>query len=825
MLQNDAVADFLTSKFNEVAEERNFPRKFLIHDGAYSHDDNSAYINGILTLQSPEVKPIINYFWAKCTYSLEFNLSLSTGFNRIKDLNSIISDVISNINGFQFDLGDGRAIFSVKLPTTTGLEIRKVLGQSVLPKLSIEVEYSSNRDGLRYEMALIDSIFDDGSINTRWFASQTEQQAYYNEKVANGGAPYCELMTPNLNSLTLTQQMYINDLRYYPPGTENVLDTNTILQKNYAIIRAVDKDNVPVSYYYYYVQSADLGPNNQPLFSLKMDTLQTFYFDPEIVFTDSLIKKAHLNRFIDNGDGSVSFNGNADSQLFECEDIPSLPKRLIKRSKLKFNFTGNSLVDEWLNENVAFWVYVYLDKNHEYTIQDPWGAGDIKTWNTTLSYNFPDGGRYSSGCGVVCYPVMKTNKYLLVRKQEADRQGDITINWSGLDNFENSNKPTIWEDDKYVEKDISYAPYFFNIKLSLIPPISSIYADAFLEDGNLVISAETGITDYQGFHIGYATAIATEERTNNKGAGLLTSINQRTGNFESDLYDAEVDFSFLKTEIVGTSRDLKFNPKLKGSKFCDLSIVSSSGESFSYDLQKLNGNSITFLYTEALQPEVTRYYARVKAPQGLYVEDTNNNYLGLVGSTDNAMAFANDAYSQFLANNKNFFLQSNLKIAENTGMAALGGAVAGGGALSAFSAAAGMVTSFIDRELTVDNLKNSPGMLKNANGNVLFNMMVDDLALYVEKNSAIDNELAMADDIMYMNGFTLNRLGNVKDYDNIRKYFNYVQAEIETINGVSLSNNAREDLRQRFRNGVRFWNSDNVQYDLENYENWLEDVN
>ena len=75
---------------------------------------------------------------------------------------------------------------------------------------------------------------------------------------------------------------------------------------------------------------------------------------------------------------------------------------------------------------------------------------------------------------------------------------------------------------------------------------------------------------------------------------------------------------------------------------------------------------------------------------------------------------------------------------------------------------------------------------------------------------------------MFINGFNYEILDNIKNYDHIRKYFNFVQAEVENIVGISISNNAREDLRQRFRNGVRFWNSDNIQYDLENYEIWLE---
>lgn len=77
-------------------------------------------------------------------------------------------------------------------------------------------------------------------------------------------------------------------------------------------------------------------------------------------------------------------------------------------------------------------------------------------------------------------------------------------------------------------------------------------------------------------------------------------------------------------------------------------------------------------------------------------------------------------------------------------------------------------------------------------------------------------------------GFTFSSIAQVKDYVHIRKYHNYIKAQLQSING-NLSNAARSELRQRFANGVRFWNRQNesdefiVTYEKENYELWLED--
>ena len=128
-------------------------------------------------------------------------------------------------------------------------------------------------------------------------------------------------------------------------------------------------------------------------------------------------------------------------------------------------------------------------------------------------------------------------------------------------------------------------------------------------------------------------------------------------------------------------------------------------------------------------------------------------------------------------------------------------------------------------------MKNAPDQLKNANGNVIFNMFCTDLGLYVEKYSALEGDLKTPNDFMNLYGFTFSSIANIKEKFNQnnhtymrffnRKYHNYIKAQLQSING-NLNNIARTDLRQRFANGIRFWNSDKVDYSYENYELWLE---
>ena len=127
-------------------------------------------------------------------------------------------------------------------------------------------------------------------------------------------------------------------------------------------------------------------------------------------------------------------------------------------------------------------------------------------------------------------------------------------------------------------------------------------------------------------------------------------------------------------------------------------------------------------------------------------------------------------------------------------------------------------------DLNIDNMKNAPTSVSNANGSAIFANTFEQYGVYVEIYEGINAELEIANDIMYRDGFTYNRFGNIKDFDNIRKYFNYIKAVIGNIGGIAISNNARNDLRQRFLNGVRFWNTDTIDYSKENIEKSIEIV-
>lgn len=707
--------------------------------------------------------------------------------------------------------------------------------------------YNSAENGPKYYIALIDFPFDMQGDDTRFFNSTTEQVDYFEDKAKNSSAPFVEIEAPNLDSLVITKQVYGKSGAPWASQFDFV-------NKNYAVIKAVSEDKT--YYFYYFITNSTIGADGFVTVDLKLDSVQTYFFDENITFSDCLIERAHLNRFVpvDGDPTKVKFVTDPASKIYNAEAGLNFPKRLVKRDKIKLRYTSNDLVDEWLNENVAYWVYIFIDPTHRFKAR-------ISNQNksTALTMVETEFGRvsyfnilspFTGATNCISYPVYKNAD--ISKLNSPPKSNVIKIKGAinprdpssvqefipcslGRSEFEGENP----EDDSL---NVANKSYYYSIKISMIPPFDDTLVlgapGVFIDDNNnLIISSifyRESLDDLTT--IGHVCGIlgpnsnefrSSAIRTSDDYGLLFGSMQEQSSNKSFD-YKLPENAPFIKGEITKQQLpNLAYNPKLNGQNFKELVITASNGDKFAYDIQKLNQQVITFEYSEPIQPEVTKYYFRVQGRTGLYEEGTDENYTGLVGSTDNSLAYTNDQYAAFIANNKNFFMQSNMKIAlgagsgvADTATKALSGDFVGA-ATSALSTIKEATVSAIDRYMTVDNMKSAPDQLKNANGNVIFNMFAAELGLYVEKYSALEGDLKTANDFMNLYGFAFSGVANVKDYANIRKFHNYVQAQLQSING-NISNVARTDLRQRFADGIRFWNQDTVEYKYENYEKWLE---
>lgn len=719
---------------------------------------------------------------------------------------------------------DGAA-FTKETPFTAKVSIYKSASStSAKPDASVyDVTFTdvwnAENQPLKYELALIDFPFDMQGDDTRYFNSVAEQSEYFEEKVAQSSAPFVEIPAPNLDGVVITKQIY-------SAPAPSALSQFDYASKNYAVIKVTSAEKT--YYFYYFIENSAIGADGQVLVDLKMDTVQTYFFREDISFSDCLIERAHLNRFVPvEGDPDrVKFVTDPASKIYNSEEGLNFPKRLVDRQKLKLRFTGNDEVDEWLNENVAYWVYVFIDPSHEYKLFQ-FTSSDS---STSKAVDMSDEGnitypiRMKGAANCICYPIYKGKRIKCAVSDSGNLVQEIFISSGAI---------------KYFEENNNDKSFYYSIKISMIPPFDIVSDNdySFNSDNNLVLNYSLSYIENAGVYPYIARCpsgqshynyIIRNHKDSLRASGLFLGSSQIKGTLQTFEYSLSENAPISKSDITTSQPpNLKFNHKLNSQNFKELVISASNGDTFAYDIQKLNDEKISFEYTEPITPEITKYYLRVKGGTGLYEDGTDENYTGLVGSTDNGLAYTNDQYANFIANNKNFFMQSNLKISANYlagGLKTVEKAFAKdyvSAVTSAISAKSDLAMSLIDRSLTIDNLKNAPDQLKNANGNVIFNLFTTDLGLYVEKHEALEGDLKTANDFMNLYGFTFSAIDNVRDYVHIRKYHNYIKAQLQSING-NLSNVARADLRQRFANGIRFWNSDKIDYSNENFELWLD---
>lgn len=533
MISNLKVAKILEDNLNEIGKSKECEFRIFAGTGKYKASDER--IQGVLNVNEGEIKPVEGYVNILYKASLEFPLSSMYGNSFVDDVNGILLDLTSTLNGKEQALDSGRATFVFSSPSIGNLQTRPVVGESVILSLNFTINYTENgvsakqkvwlldgvvlpylnesvdlektgevknvfgdkstqslptkqtkyfgftlpyktdnaacvqlqkdilsgdmqkiytlsyydgvaytenepftakvtlfrtgksgaqmpsnsefsiwfteaddpsKSRIKYEMALIDNQFDYNNVNTRWFNSQLEQQTWFENKISASNAPFKALKAPNINSLMNTQQIY-----FAPPN----IDLNSLLSKNYAVIKSTEGETT--KYYYYFILSSQVGSDNQIICDLKLDTIQTYRFDPNINIPPCLIRRAHLNRFIDNGDGTVSFDGTPESPLFEQEDLRNLAKILKTRKKINLNSSENSEIDSWVKENIYGWLYVYVQTNN---LTGNRGSGNDEMAKK-IKYNYGDNDGITSHYflapyAVFCAPILKKDCSIKIGK-------------------------------------------------------------------------------------------------------------------------------------------------------------------------------------------------------------------------------------------------------------------------------------------------------------------------------------------------------------------------------------------------------------------------
>ena len=539
-----------------------------------------------------------------------------------------------------------------------------------------------------------------------------------------------------------------------------------LLKCNYAVIQQLDDMDAVVDERYYFAYPVQ-DSGTQMIVRLSLDDIQTNYFAHKDTIAPCTIRRAHLDRWGEVKEGVVSFNTTPESPLYTDENM-NAPKYLKTRLNCEFNESNQPDVQSWLNEHILCWAYLFISTNNL--------TGMSEVLNLTYKFSKGQINNYNAPYAVICAPVMRSG-FIMVPSN------DTHISW----------QLSILTDIAQVN-----ASYVIDIKYSNRPPTTFD-----LNSGDYSI---TDIDDTLWINVKHINCLYFKDF--NPAVGLVTPYGNVTDIDVMTPYTTPVDtgliYQYNVNDIVGAIRNPALNPKLLITNAREVRVT-CNGEQFTYDPLKLGTNNLSVQYYEMLQPGISRYYASIEA--GLY-GDTGASYIGLVSSSDNSIIYSIEAWQSFIAQNKNFFTQRGVQIGmdflQNRNIVST-------------------VNALADTYFTVDNLKNAPQSVQNANGDALLNICINGLNVNVEIWEALGRDMGVIDDYTYKNGFAYNRVDSIANYDNIRYYFNYIEADVESITG-RMSNIEKERLRERL-SAVRFWNTDFVQYSLENYERRLTNGN
>ena len=186
-----------------------------------------------------------------------------------------------------------------------------------------------------------------------------------------------------------------------------------LLNYNYCYIDGNEND----SRLYFFIERSYQDSGNQIRLELKSDVWNTYIYDcmSSTKALQAMIQKTHLNRFIASGNDFI-YNFASDSPLFERETIKDVAKRAVTKQRLKMQIdttSKTSKFNNFINEYVDYWFYVFLDPNTTYHFWQLDGTeknSKIETLEYIKNYDF-NSGLYQPvgdlGLTVLCVPVFK----------------------------------------------------------------------------------------------------------------------------------------------------------------------------------------------------------------------------------------------------------------------------------------------------------------------------------------------------------------------------------------------------------------------------------
>lgn len=645
---------------------------------------------------------------------------------------------------------------------------------------------------LGYKVALTNVWWNRGGQDVRLFQNTTEQQTYF----AGLGLYWNELNNFNLND-NITTTIIFKD--------KSGRDAETLLKCNYAIVWNTIKN----TYRYYFITDIRQDSANQMQVALDLDDIQTNF-----VKNRTKIKNIYVKQWT----GANVLKNNTTYELLPSEetiintgDNPAKFNQIT--NDIFFKYTNNDNVNKWLNDNIACWKYVFAVINNQIK------APVINNTSTNglvvnISSVFLGDKGVSLPYAVFCVPIYKkdsTKKIYLTYNYTGARYGKLTeVALDSLFTSISDNYPigTYCIQEKYS----NICPYNTDTLMSRF----SIDANGDLMITNTIDATNSyvigqGVCYYLGGSETGQQVALTKENANDM---FISGIYQKDTTIECEVDNPIKMINLTEAEAKET------NTKLMDSNYSTFRLRIAS-QIYDYNpLALLNDytDKLSLSYTEVLQVGISKIYLRFNYDIGYsnyYTDANSKDYTGLIASLDFSEPLLTNQWADYLANNKNYFLQTqfNNTISLVQSFTKPQNLTLGGG----LNAGLSLFAKTYNQQLERENMQQAPDGLSNGNGDPYFNISVDGIRPKLDYLTISNWNKKVVLDSFKLEGTPKNKVYSTLS-QLLYTHINYdVLSLYLTYDSLSISTKEFNRLKDILSKTNRFWYNDNLDLEAVNY--------
>ncbi len=657
-----------------------------------------------------------------------------------------------------------------------------------------------------YAYALTYVNFDIDNKDVIYFKNKAEKETYFNLSSLFSG----ELKYINFEKKNLLETRFIVD-----SSNDNIIFNE--YDKNYLIIKEISTS----TYYFYFIISTRYDNKAHLELYCKLDTFTTLR---DLIMPRGVIKRATYREFEKSGVYAL-YDRGAYTHILTIDDSFKGEKFIQAQKTIYphiYTYTNN-IMDEWIENHIEAWQYIFIDKNHTY---NNYKNGSSQTYRKTST--FLSKGVYND-FSVLAFPIMK--------------KGNVRIKYTDNTDVEN---PIIYDLDcnklafQYFRETNNDSTYIYTMKLSKQAPFNAINSALSSKNFlcNINISGDNLYFEFSGvgslesinpifnlYDKPFYTALREISSNYYTGEFLIEYVEQTYEKYTNDL--TSFIETYFKTKIpVSTyknnNKDIYKYPNVINNKNTEIRIT-YNGEIFSIHPSRLDTSKAILEIQEAITPDITKLYVNWK-PTNEYIDSNamSDTLTGYIFNDDTSIPIGNSYMAQYLANNKNFYMQRYINTAINSGTKGAKGYATGG--------VGGLALSLVNSGLDVanllweeDNLENRASSLKMANGSAIFNNLNREYGLKCEIWMFTLEELSNIAEYYNKYGESSNQNGFLLDVLEKHKYFDYVEMDVTDIvlTGINgITQEIKQDIINKLKRGIRFWYDGNniYNYSLYNYE-------